>query len=90
MRNKKQNVVISVLMTLALLVSIPQKPMMAAEITSSTSVTTEPYTWQNAQIGGGGYVDDIIFNYGEKDLIYARTDMGEHIDGILLLVHGFR
>ncbi|HEX3075391.1 MAG TPA: X2-like carbohydrate binding domain-containing protein [Lachnospiraceae bacterium] len=76
MRNKKQNVVISVLMTLALLVSIPQKPMMAAEITSSTSVTTEPYTWQNAQIGGGGYVDDIIFNYGEKDLIYARTDMG--------------
>nr|AIA87826.1 CAZy families CBM2/GH74 protein [uncultured Herpetosiphon sp.] len=27
-------------------------------------------------VGGGGYCDDIIFNPTEKNLIYARTDMG--------------
>jgi hypothetical protein len=43
---------------------------------NATGVSTEPYTWQNAQIGGGGYVVGIIFNQGEEDLIYARTDMG--------------
>lgn len=42
----------------------------------SAEVTSEAYNWKNVQIGGGGYVDNVIFNPGEKDLIYARTDMG--------------
>jgi xyloglucan-specific exo-beta-1,4-glucanase len=34
------------------------------------------YQWQNAVIKGGGFVPGIIFNRAEKDLIYARTDIG--------------
>ncbi|HYH02906.1 MAG TPA: xyloglucanase, partial [Bacillota bacterium] len=38
---------------------------------------TQEYTWKNVVTGGGGgYVPGIIFNTKEKDLIYARTDMG--------------
>lgn len=43
---------------------------------ASTNLTEESYTWQNAQIGGGGYVVNVVFNNTEEDLIYARTDMG--------------
>lgn len=42
----------------------------------SVHASSASYSWHNAQIYGGGYVDNIIFNKGEKDLIYARTDMG--------------
>ena len=36
-----------------------------------------PYTFNSVNTGaGGGYVDGIIFNKTEKDLIYARTDVG--------------
>ena len=35
------------------------------------------YTWRNVTVGGGGgFVPGIIFNQGERDLIYARTDIG--------------
>jgi photosystem II stability/assembly factor-like uncharacterized protein len=34
------------------------------------------YRWQNVQIVGGGFVDGVIFHPSEKDLRYARTDMG--------------
>ncbi len=40
------------------------------------AVQSQAYDWKNVNITGGGYVDNIIFNPGEKDLIYARTDMG--------------
>lgn len=40
------------------------------------AVQSQEYDWKNVQIYGGGYVDNIVFNPGEKDLIYARTDMG--------------
>ncbi len=36
-----------------------------------------PYTFNSVNTGaGGGYVDGIVFNKTEKDLIYARTDVG--------------
>ncbi|HEY5957421.1 MAG TPA: kelch repeat-containing protein, partial [Polyangiaceae bacterium] len=35
-----------------------------------------PYQWGNVAIVGGGYVPAVIFSPVEKDLIYARTDMG--------------
>lgn len=35
-----------------------------------------PYDWNNVAIVGGGYVPAVIFSPAEKDLIYARTDMG--------------
>jgi xyloglucan-specific exo-beta-1,4-glucanase len=36
----------------------------------------ETYTWKNVQICGGGFVPGIIFNTKQKNLIYARTDIG--------------
>ena len=42
-----------------------------------TKDTNGPYKWGHANTGGGGgYIPAIIFNEGEKDLIYTRTDMG--------------
>ena len=35
-----------------------------------------PYTWHNAEIGGGGFVPGIVFNPAEPGLVYARTDIG--------------
>jgi xyloglucan-specific exo-beta-1,4-glucanase len=36
----------------------------------------QSYTWKNVQIVGGGYVPGLVFSTKEKNLIYARTDMG--------------
>ncbi|MCC9137609.1 xyloglucanase [Pontibacter silvestris] len=38
--------------------------------------TTEPYQWKNVQIQGGGFVTGVIYSPTEKDLVYARTDVG--------------
>ena len=36
-----------------------------------------PYTFNSVNTGaGGGYVDGIVFNKTERDLIYERTDVG--------------
>lgn len=53
-------------------------------VMASTGPTENPvpnykstYTWNKANTGaGGGFIPAIIFNQSEKDLIYARTDMG--------------
>ena len=34
------------------------------------------YEWGNVEIVGGGFVPAIIYNQSEKDLVYARTDIG--------------
>ncbi|MFF9489021.1 cellulose binding domain-containing protein [Streptomyces sp. NPDC014676] len=40
------------------------------------TLAADTYTWKNARIDGGGFVPGIVFNRGEKDLAYARTDIG--------------
>ena len=40
------------------------------------STTSQPYIWKNVQIVGGGFVDGIILHPKEKNLRYARTDIG--------------
>ncbi|WP_248959603.1 cellulose binding domain-containing protein [Sphaerisporangium perillae] len=40
------------------------------------AAASDPYTYKNVQIAGGGFVPGIIFNQSQKDLIYARTDIG--------------
>lgn len=39
-------------------------------------VSADGYTWKNVRIDGGGFVPGIVFNRSEKDLVYARTDIG--------------
>lgn len=49
----------------------------AVNVTSTNSIKQEHYSWNKAKTGaGGGFIPAVIFNQGEKDLIYTRTDMG--------------
>jgi hypothetical protein len=41
-----------------------------------TAAAAASYSWNNAQIGGGGFIPGIIFNQTQRDLVYARTDIG--------------
>jgi len=34
------------------------------------------YNWYNTNIGGGGFVTNLIYNPAEEGLLYLRTDMG--------------
>ena len=43
---------------------------------AAAAAAAEPYTWKNVRIDGGGFVPGIVFNQTEKNLIYARTDIG--------------
>jgi xyloglucan-specific exo-beta-1,4-glucanase len=43
---------------------------------ASAAAQTQPYTWNNVAIGGGGFVPDIVFSPAQQNLIYARTDIG--------------
>ena len=39
-------------------------------------LTPEPYHWQTVPFGGAGYVDGFVYHPKEKNLLYARTDVG--------------
>lgn len=44
---------------------------------TTAAAPSDAYEWKNVVTGaGGGFVPGIIFNESEKDLIYARTDIG--------------
>jgi hypothetical protein len=43
---------------------------------SNTTVATGPYRWGNVALGGGGFVSAVIASPTEKNLFYARTDVG--------------
>ncbi|MHC3468894.1 cellulose binding domain-containing protein [Streptomyces sp. 7R007] len=51
-------------------------PALAAGRTAPAAVAADTYTWKNARIDGGGFVPGIVFNRSEKNLAYARTDIG--------------
>ncbi|WP_328944535.1 cellulose binding domain-containing protein [Streptomyces sp. NBC_00250] len=40
------------------------------------AATAASYTWKNVRVDGGGFVPGIVFNRTEKNLVYARTDIG--------------
>ena len=38
--------------------------------------TTEAYRWKDVQIQGGGFVTGLVYSPTQKNLLYARTDVG--------------
>ncbi|HEY0531018.1 MAG TPA: xyloglucanase, partial [Actinoplanes sp.] len=50
--------------------------LVVAQPNVATAAAAESYTWKNVRIDGGGFVPSIVFDPGEKNLIYARTDIG--------------
>jgi hypothetical protein len=51
-------------------------PALAAHGNAKVALAADTYTWKNARIDGGGFVPGIVFNRSEKNLAYARTDIG--------------
>ncbi|MEU8228180.1 cellulose binding domain-containing protein [Actinoplanes sp. NPDC048967] len=43
---------------------------------AGAAAAVDAYNWKNVRIDGGGFVPGLIFNRTEKNLIYARTDIG--------------
>jgi len=39
-------------------------------------LSSQPYVWQNAAIGAGGFVDGIFYSPTQSGVVYARTDIG--------------
>ncbi|MFJ8578437.1 cellulose binding domain-containing protein [Micromonospora sp. NPDC093277] len=48
----------------------------ATPATPAAAAAADPYSWKNVRVDGGGFVPGIVFNPTEKNLIYARTDIG--------------
>lgn len=39
-------------------------------------ITAQSYSWKNVVIGGGGFVSGLVFHPKQRDLLFARTDVG--------------
>lgn len=52
----------------------PGKPAQA--VAGGGLTGTVPYKWKNVVVLGGGFVSGIVFSPVEKDVAYARTDVG--------------
>lgn len=52
----------------ALMLGLSTPAAMAAELA--------PYSWQSIPYGGGGFVDGFLYHPKQKDILYARTDIG--------------
>jgi len=50
--------------------------LVTMNVPSASAAPSVPYSWRNVRIDGGGFVDGIVFNPSEQNLIYARTDVG--------------
>src|SRR6266568_5054982 len=79
--NRRRKWILLLVMSLPVMVMTllptPIGPLSAAHAASRAGLVSQAYTWKNVVTGGGGgFVDDIIFNQKQKDLIYARTDIG--------------
>lgn len=72
--SKKKNHKWSVLLLTAALIGTSVVGALPSKVEAAAS---EDYQWKSVVTGGGGgFVPGIIFNQTEKDLIYARTDIG--------------
>ncbi|MFI2203263.1 cellulose binding domain-containing protein [Streptomyces sp. NPDC020192] len=75
---RRTRIVTAVLALAAGLLAGTPPALAAATAASAPQVTVaaDTYTWKNARIDGGGFVPGIVFNRSEKNLVYARTDIG--------------
>ena len=48
----------------------------ALSVAAGTMPAVQAYVWRQIRIGGGGFVTGVVFHPAERDLIYARTDVG--------------
>ena len=46
------------------------------DLPAQAEVPSQPYTWKNVKVGGGGFIPGIVFSPIEKDLVYLRSDIG--------------
>lgn len=84
MKNKNKKIIstligITYFSTLALFASAPisgQRIKSKTLTATAGKVTSQAYNFNSVKAIGTGYVPAVIFNKTEKDLIYARTDMG--------------
>jgi xyloglucan-specific exo-beta-1,4-glucanase len=51
-------------------------PASAAAQSSAAQSSAVPYSWHNARIVAGGFVDGLVFSDAQRGLAYARTDIG--------------
>ncbi|MDP4176956.1 MAG: dockerin type I domain-containing protein [Bacillota bacterium] len=56
--------------------SAPKTAVVNKVLTTTGVVNSQAYNFNNVKITGTGYIPSVIFNPTEKDLVYARTDMG--------------
>lgn len=48
----------------------------ASSASSDPDVSQQSYTWRNVAIGGGGFVSSVIADPNDRNIFYARTDVG--------------
>ncbi|QHG86882.1 cellulase [Xanthomonas sp. NCPPB 1638] len=51
-------------------------PFMTPHVSAAEPGTPGSYHWRSVAIGGGGFVTGVLFHPAERDLAYARTDVG--------------
>ena len=42
----------------------------------ASAQSSQPYTWRNVAMVGGGFVPGIVYNQTTPNLVYVRTDIG--------------
>ena len=50
--------------------------LLAAALSIPHAATAETYHWDSVAIGGGGFVSGVVASKTERDVVYARTDVG--------------
>ncbi|MEV4062346.1 sialidase family protein [Nonomuraea dietziae] len=67
--------ILAALLTISAAAAVVSAPALE-EAAALSAPAQETYEWKNVRIDGGGFVPAIVFNQSEKNLIYARTDIG--------------
>src|SRR5687768_2215006 len=60
----------SALATVVVAGAVAVAAQVATSATPAAAAPSEPYTWKNVRIDGGGFVPGVIFSRAERNLIY--------------------